>query len=181
MKNILPSVLLAATLLLLPGCGTPGPNSYPLTATPIVQTNYVERVVTNVVDNVPVLSTNTVALVDTNLLYAVNTNLLSMIATAKGVNAAVNPTPSSPLVDLGLGALVAGLGWYARFKNNKLKAAQDLTTTLTQANDEHQSVISTLIAGVEKANQPAVKEAIAKVAATKGTSAAVDKAVQLHT
>lgn len=116
-----------------------------------------------VTNTLPDLTTEVVTVLQTNSVYSVNPDLLTGINTAREVNNLTNPTPSAPLVELGLGALVAGLGWYAKIKNQKLKGAE--------------SLVSVLVQGVEKNGSKEVKQTIAEVSKLRGLSAELEKAV----
>jgi len=72
------------------------------------------------------------------------------IDAARGLNQ-LNPTPTAPLINLGLGALAFILGAAAKIYNGKA--------------NKKQAVLEAVIDGVEKANDPKVKEQI-KLAAT---------------
>jgi hypothetical protein len=78
------------------------------------------------------------------------------IETVKEVNAVANPTPIAPVVNVVLGLVVAGLGWFARFKTKQATEKGDL--------------VKTLIQGVEAANNPEVKKAIADAARLAGVA-----------
>ena len=69
---------------------------------------------------------------------------------AKAANSALNPTPTAPLINVGLGVLVAALGVFARFKTKRAEKAEGL--------------LGTLITGVELAGDKKTKESIKKIA-----------------
>lgn len=170
-KTILALLSLAAVFTV--GCTTGGS---PFVKRPVIETATVTNtvpVITAVTNTVPGLPPQVVTvtnLVDeirtvtlTNTVVEISPDWLDGIGTARAVNAIANPTPTAPLVELSLAGLAAALGWIARLKNEKAKGAQEL--------------VETLIAGVEKANNPDVKRAIQNEAILRGNSAEIHKAV----
>lgn len=89
---------------------------------------------------------------ETNLVYSVAPQWDTAIKTVQGVNAVI-PSPASPFVSLGLGALSAVLAWVVRIKNKQA------------------SLADVLIEGIEKANNPDVKKIIQTVATAYGKQA----------
>lgn len=144
----------------------------PITKTPGTVTSTVVQVPasTNSVTqgtNVTVTITpaTTVTNFTTNWVYSVNPSYTQAIQTAKDVNSTANPTPTAPIINIALGLLAAGLGWYANRKNNQKNATQDLLTTV--------------IKGVEAAPAPeAVKQSIAATAQARDLSKEMNAAVQ---
>lgn len=160
--------LLLFAIALLPGCSSF--SGKPIVGTPTVHeftvTNVVPviRVITNEVAGLPpvvVTVTNLVTdvrvVTQTNTVWTVNTNWVNAIQTAKTVNEVANPTATAPLVNLGLGALAAGLAWWARIKNEKQKGAEAL--------------LQTVIDGVEASNSAEAKKAIELEATRRGVNA----------
>tara|TARA_R110000787_G_scaffold140636_3_gene254188 strand:+ start:1715 stop:2200 length:486 start_codon:yes stop_codon:yes gene_type:complete len=132
-----------ATVLALTGCG-----STKDWMNPVEPTEVVEQQVREVIDaeGVSTLSTN----YTTNVVYEVKGGWLKSISGAKAANSALNPTPTAPLINIGLGVLVAALGVFARFKTKRAEKAEGL--------------LGTLITGVELAGDKKTKESIKKIA-----------------
>lgn len=66
--------------------------------------------------------------------HVVDPNLTTGITIARASNAASAPfNPYSPLVEIGLGLVAAGAGWYAKRKNDAAGANELLIKTLVQA------------------------------------------------
>lgn len=164
--------LLLLSLVLLTGCSTLQSVKKPF----ITTTNVVEHVdtiaaVTNtvaepIVENGQVVGTNFVLTVtppkqvvrfSTNIVTVVNPDLESAISTAKGINSTLNPTPSSPLINIGLTGVSLVLGWWARRKTIAAARAQEQAS----ANNE---LLEVVITGVEAAKNPEVKEKVAEIA-----------------
>jgi hypothetical protein len=158
----------------LAGCSSPNLNPFKAL---VAETNVVENVtitpaqvatVTNGADVVTTLipesyQTNYV----TNIVYSVNPPTASIISTVRGMNNTLNPTPTAPFVEVGLGLLTVGLAAFARFKTKQAQQKGDL--------------LNTVIAGVEAANNPDVKAEISKVAALLKKNKELDQAVQEQT
>lgn len=175
--------ILILSLLLVTGCAS-GPNAMwkPFQRS----TNVVEAVVeipatTNVVEKPALLDTNGTILAPatiievvtpqrfltnfvTNVSVEVNPTWQKGISGAQTVNSMANPTPTAPLVNLGLGALATALGWWARLQTRKANKNMDL--------------LETVITGVEEANKPDVKETISKIAKQWGNSKDLEAQVQ---
>jgi hypothetical protein len=185
------AILLVALILVTSGCKTlftPVVTQTPVQKPAEVKTIYITNtpppiVTTNVVKGETVYVTNTPPSVVTPVTFTnppvtvnitmtngwqVNPAITSGIETAKTANAALNPTPSEPLVNWGLTGLSALLGVAAAWKNKRANALQ---TTL-----------ETVIKGVETAptgvGLDGVKDSIAKVAALTGVSSELDGHVQ---
>lgn len=105
MKNLLLSLVAIVGLSFLPGCAT--------------HTSFA-----------PFTRSAVVADGQTNDVFTVNTNLLAAIETAKRVNASINPTPSEPIINLGLSAVTAALGAGAWFLNRRKRSLQDQLTAV---------------------------------------------------
>jgi hypothetical protein len=89
------------------------------------------------------------------------------LTNALGIGQQVAPLVPPPFGEIASGVLAlatAGLGVYARIKTNQLS--------------DHQSMLSAVIAGVEKAGTPATKDAIAQNAAVAGVGGELDAAVR---
>jgi hypothetical protein len=68
--------------------------------------------------------------------YVVDPRVTTGLATAGAVNAATaSMNPYSPFVEIGLGAVAAGFGWFAKRKNDKAAANELLLKTVVQAID----------------------------------------------
>lgn len=93
----------------------------------------------------------------TNVITEVNPDLESAISTAKGINSTLNPTPSSPLINIGLTGVSLVLGWWARRKTLAHARAQE------QANANNE-LLETVITGVEAAKNDDVKQKISEIA-----------------
>lgn len=87
----------------------------------------------------------------TNIVVNPNPKWIGSIETIKTINSSVNPTPSAPIINGVLGLLAAGLAWWGR--------------VATVRANKKQTMLETVITGVEKANSQEVKDAIS-VAAT---------------
>lgn len=165
------TLLFLTLALTLCGCGTLREKFGGKTAPFVTQTNLVPEVVIipsttnlvqvpeqvdsagNVIQAAGVVEVITPSQLITNwtkhITVDVNPVYEKGIAGARSLNTKFNPTPSAPFVEWGLGALAAGLGWWARVATRKANQKQDL--------------LETVITGVEEANLPAVKESIAKI------------------
>jgi len=88
------------------------------------------------------------------------------IEVAQGLNQ-LNPTPTAPLITLALGGLSFVLGAIARIQSNKANRAG--------------AVVDAVIDGVEKANDPKVKELIRQSATNAGVQADLHAAVKENT
>lgn len=109
----------------------------------------VEEVVSGVRDPATggmILSTNYA----TNIVTRVKPGWERGISGAKTANSTLNPTPTAPFVNIGLGVLSAGLALFARFKTKR--AAREA------------GLVSTLITGVELAGDDATKQSIKAIA-----------------
>jgi hypothetical protein len=140
------SLFLAALVCVgsLTGCAKFGGIFNPTEATEEV-TESVTSIV-NEATGIATLSTN----YTTNVVYTVSSGWGKAIAGVKSANSALNPTPTAPFINLGLGALSAALAVFARFKTKKAAAADGM--------------VGTLIAGVELAGDKATKDAVKKIA-----------------
>jgi hypothetical protein len=95
----------------------------------------------------------------TNYTYTVNS---AWTGTAETIQTAA-PLVAGPwgsVAATAIGLFMAGLGWFARVKSKQA------------------GLLDVVIAGVEAANQPATKEAVAKIAAAIGKGKALDAEVQ---
>lgn len=94
----------------------------------------------------------------------VNPAYVSVLSGAKEVNSLANPTPSAPIVNLGISAILAGLGAYAAYRNRGLNAA-----------------VGTLVDSVEKFDDPKLKLLIQQKSAIQETAGIISKIVQKRT
>lgn len=106
----------------------------------------------------------------TNTAYYVNPAITNSIAVARGVTPLI-PPPYATLVDSVLALTAAGAGWYARLKTKQAAEHQDAATVAT-------SVLNTVIAGVELANDAKTKATIANVSNAAGNAELLNKVVQ---
>jgi flagellar hook-basal body complex protein FliE len=85
----------------------------------------------------------------TNVVHAVDPRLTTGLAIGSAANAASAPSnPTSPLIEIGLGAIAAGAAWVAKRKNDKAAANEQLLKVVIQAidaldNDETKTAIQT--------------------------------------
>lgn len=137
------------------------------------QTNAVTDAVGNVTVLVtPAYRTNFITLTGpsevtrfvTNTVTTVNPALVSSLTSAQSLNASLNPTPSAPIINVLLTALLGGLGFFARLK--------------TKQATESQGLLRTVIAGVEEARSPETKQAIAKFSEAVGNAPQLDALVR---
>jgi hypothetical protein len=140
LKRLMRDLGLVMVLCLGVGCGHLG---NPVVQQPVVT----QQPVTNAVGQIELIQV-------TNVVHLVNTNWLNALEASAAVNAATNPTPSAPFINLALGAAAAGLGWYARIKTRRAAGAQEL--------------VDTLITGIERGAQPETKKAVEAEAARRG-------------
>jgi hypothetical protein len=113
LKRLMRDLGLVMVLCLGVGCGHLG---NPVVQQPVVT----QQPVTNAVGQIELIQV-------TNVVHLVNTNWLNALEASAAVNAATNPTPSAPFINLALGSLAAGLGWYARIKTRRAAGAQALS------------------------------------------------------
>lgn len=97
--------------------------------------------------------------------HIVDPRLTTGLLTAKAVNQATAPVnPVVSLIDIGLGALAAGAGWFAKRKNDKAAASELLLKTIIQA--------------VETLDDQKVKDAISNHAVNVGVEGKLNTAVK---
>lgn len=193
MKTLRLCFLLSTFSFALTGCGTVAAlrnpfvtttNAVPVVVTIPGATNVTERVVpaaTNftatadgkiVVNLTPAYVTNLVEITAprsvtnwlTNIVVSVNPALADGLETARSINAAVNPTPAAPFVNLALLGITGALGFFARLKSKQTGEAHGL--------------LRTVIAGVEEAKSPETKAAVGKFSAAMGNAPQLDALVQ---
>ncbi|HEY1172899.1 MAG TPA: hypothetical protein VGH19_16140 [Verrucomicrobiae bacterium] len=184
MKKILSLVLVAFVAVMVSGCagGLPWkPMAYTTNSVPQVvmvpgSTNVVDVPelvdaagnVTRAAGRVEVVSP---AKLVTNWVEQVTVDVNPVwdkgIAGARSLNTKLNPTPTAPFVEWGLAALSAGLGWWARVATKRANGNRDM--------------LNTVIAGVEEANNPQVKEAIATISRLRKNRAALQTVVEEQT
>jgi len=104
---------------------------------------------------------------DSTAPFIVNTNLTSLIERMRLANAALNPTPTAPLVNLGLAGFSACLTILAAYKNDKARRSA--------------KSLQSVVAGVELAGDKKTKDQIAKMAGMLGSAADLAKTVQTVT
>lgn len=140
LKRLMRDLGLVLVICLGAGCSSLGK---PIVSQPIVT----QQPVTNSVGQVELIQV-------TNVVHLVNTNWIHALDAGAAINAATNPTPSAPFINLALGAAAAGLGWYARIKTRRAAGAQEL--------------VDTLITGIERSNSPDAKRAVEAEASRRG-------------
>ena len=123
----------------------------------------------------PIVVTNTVVTpprveIVTVTNWVVNPTITAGIATASAGNAALNPTPTEPLVNWGLTGLSAALGLLAAWKNKQAGTASALVNTVATAVETYPGP------GLD-----AVKKHIAGVSLALGTADDLHAAVQKAT
>ena len=151
MKTTL-AILAAAAVLT--GCSSTDPRSFaPLHRVDTITTQTVYTVVVD--DSTGAITTNAATGLRTASVYTVSAPLSAAVETAATVASAA-PVPWGGLVSTALSLALAGLGWFARVKSKQA------------------GLLDVVIAGVEKANSPEVKAAIATVADLAGVKS------QLH-
>lgn len=129
-------------------------------------------VVTNVQAVAPVIVfTNEIRMVTNQVVstngYVVNPQFRDAVETARGINSAVNPTPTAPMVDWGLTLATLAAGGVAAWKTRSAKRSEILRDTLIKAVETAPSSVSSVI-----------KKHVAGVADLRGVSADLDQAVQ---
>ena len=147
----------------------------------VVQTNIVTQTLTNgvtqtntvfttntVLQTVPVLVTNTVTVTNGYVVSSAASNVLAVAGAANTLTGPVDPFSGS--IALGLTALSAGLGWYARLKTKQAQAHLSVAQT-----------VITAVEGLEPAVAAGVNSAVAAQSAKMGTSAAVNQVVNAVT
>lgn len=72
----------------------------------------------------------------TNTVVTVSPEATAWIATARGVNSTLNPTPTAPLVEIGLGALAAVLWFIAQRKSKQAAVVPTLVRSIENSSDE---------------------------------------------
>jgi hypothetical protein len=167
--KILKSISLVVCCAALCGCSTLKKwAGNAITETPQVSTNIVViPAMTNFVfDGTNIVPVVTPERTETNYatstVYAANPTWIKGIQTAQRINSSVNPTPSAPFIEWGLGLAACGLGWYARFKTKREQQAREREQRTA-------GLLETVIAGVEAANNPDVKQKIKETAKLFGT------------
>ncbi len=170
MKNL----LILIPILALTGCGfltkpvvTQQPITIPATTNVVVATNFPPQTVSLAVTNdvvtyitnfpPPIVITHTIiqpervgSISVTN--WVPNTSFTQGVAVAQQINAAANPTPTEPLVNLGLMGLTGLAGLVAAWQNRKSNKATDVATTMIKA-----------IEGLPPELTQPVKDAVAKM------------------
>ena len=134
--------------------------------TPTEATEEVTESVIEIVNDatgIATLSTN----YTTNVVYTVKSGWGKAITGAQSANSALNPTPTAPLINLGLGALASALAIFARFQTKRAAKSDGL--------------VGTLIAGVELAGDAATKTAIKDLAQNFKQARDLRKRVQKQT
>lgn len=140
--------------------------------------------VTNTVIQPPIILTNTV-LVPGNTVtqdvvtgYSVNPSVISAIDKAKALNSALNPTPSEPLVDIGLGALAGLASLWAGYKTRQLSKAQPKVDALQSVIKAVETFSASQPATPDNTIQDQLKAHIANTASLDQTSAALTAEVK---
>lgn len=179
--------LLVSILFLGSGCGTVAAfkqpfvsrtNAVPSVITIPGQTNSVARIIEGKTNKVgrtititPPYVTNVVTITppafvtnwSTNVTFEVNPGVQTALATLETVNR-FNPTPSAPIIDLVLAGVAAGFAWFSRLKTRQAAA--------------NAGIAQTLVLGIEEANSPETKAAVAKLSSKLGNAPAVNELVQ---
>jgi hypothetical protein len=169
LKLFLPVLALAG---LLAGCGTVGGLFTATSTVTPAQTNYTAVVsppTTNVAGIVTPPQTNLVAVITpavTNTTYTVAPAIQGVINGAQSL-APFAPAPFDGLAKTGLGLLSGVLAIVAAWKSKQLSSAQKIA-----------AVVQPVVAGVEAAANPAVKQAIQSHAVAAGVQAVLDPIVQ---
>lgn len=180
MKHRILSFLACAGILSLVGCSmftrpvysvAPPMTNQVVTVTPQVPkielaTNAAGTTITNWITLPPVVVTNTVVTPGQSVTsYVVNPTLTSGIVTAQQLNGAFNPTPTAPLVNLGLGALALLASGIAAWKTKVASGESALKATLQTAIETFPGVGS-------------LKDHVANISQITGTSDALHASVQ---
>ena len=154
------------------GCGTVGGM---FQSSPVVQpatTNIVQQIIpasTNSAGQVSPPATNSIVVIQpatTQQVYSVSPAANAGIEIGQAAAVAV-PAPFNGLAEGGLALLSGVLGLVAAWKNKQLSAAQKIA-----------AVVEPIVAGVEAAASPAVKQSIQSHAAAAGVQAVLDPIVQ---
>lgn len=129
-------------------------------------------VVTNVQAVAPVIVfTNEIVMVTNQVVstngFVVNPQFRGAVETARGINSAVNPTPTAPIVDWGLTLATLAASGVAAWKTRSAKKSEILRDTLIKAVETAPPAVSS-----------AIKKHVAGVADLRGVSADLDQAVQ---
>lgn len=135
------------------------------------------QIVTNLVA-VPVFITNTVAVTElvTNTIYTVSEQVLGHAATVRAIGntiATVSP-PAAPFVSAANAFMALGIGLLGLFAKAKTTLAAKHKTAL----DKTGTILRTVVAGVEAANNSTVKTLIAQHASAADIAHELDSVVQ---
>ena len=106
--------------------------------------------------------------------YGSNPSLVTGVDKARELNKSLNPTPTAPFVDWGLGLVTLLAAAYANFKTRQLNKSQTVVGQLKE-------VTGTLIAAVESYPSETTKDLkdhVKETAVLQGTQKLVDKEVQ---
>lgn len=155
-KTIIIAIIIGSTLATITGCGT------------------VSKMFTSPAPSIQLVQTNpATGNLQTNEILQVqpNTNLLGAIQTGQQI-APLIPQPFGGITSAVLALLAGGLGLYAKTRNTLANTALN---NVAKAN----SLLTTVIAGVEAAGDVATKNNIATMAAAAGNSLALDNHVQV--
>lgn len=147
----------------------------------ISSTNTLHEVETRYVTNTPppeVITQTLIRPAVTNYVevtnWVANPDVLSGVETAKGLNASLNPTPTEPAVNWGLGLvtlLASGLAAYQNRQANKKGTALDTVTDVARS---LAIAVETLPSGVGDT----VKDTVARISAVRGNAGDVHALVQ---
>lgn len=159
-KTLLGIVVASAVAIGVTGCSslytkTPAP--------PTIVAQPVFGITTNTNGIVVIGQVGTTNVLASSETWQLNTNLATALQTAQNVNAAI-PSPVQPIVGGVLGLLATLAGAYGAYKSKQL--------TLSNA------ALTAVVAGVETAGNPAIKQAIRTLATANGSQGHLDNTVQ---
>lgn len=153
-KILILSVLIGSTLATFTGCAT------------------ITKLFTSPAPSIEIVSTNSAGVLQTNDILQVqpNTNLVAAIKTGQTI-APLLPQPIGGIASGVLALLAAGLGLYAKSKNTLANSA---LTSAAKAN----SLLTTVVAGVEAAGDVGTKTNIARMSTAANNASELDNIVQ---
>lgn len=159
-KTLLGLFVASAIAVGFTGCGSLYTKS---PAPPTVVAQPVYGLTTNAQGIVAIGQVGTTNVLAQSETWQLNTNLANALQTAQAVNAVV-PSPVQPIVGGVLGLLATLAGAYGAYKSKQL--------TLSNA------ALTAVVAGVEIAGNPAIKQAIQNLAVANGSQPHLDAKVQ---
>ena len=162
-KSLLGLFVASAIAVGFSGCGTVKKLYTQTPGQPVVVSQPVFGLTTNANGVVAIGQVGVTNVTSATETWQLNTNLANALQTAQAVNAVV-PSPVQPIVG-GLLALFTTLaGAYGAYKSKQLTVAN--------------AALTALIAGVETAGNPAIKQAIKTLAVANGSQPHLDAKVQ---